>query len=126
MSDDLLARLRAAADNEALSIGAAWALLDEAAEALAEAQHDATQAHGVAQALERQVLSQQEACALASAAVADMAADLAQARHLLAECRPVIERADAVFLPPKGTCTWGPAERDALLARLDAALGGQA
>ena len=31
---DLLARLRAASDNEALGIGAAWALLDEAAEAI--------------------------------------------------------------------------------------------
>ena len=78
MSDDLLTRLRAASDNEALGIGAAWALLDEAAEAL--------------EAL----------------------------RTLLAECRPVIERADAVFLPPKGTCVWGAPEREALLARIDA------
>jgi len=83
MSDDLLARLRAASDNEALGIGEAWALLDEAAEAIVAL------------------------------------------RTLLAECRPILARADAVFLPPKGTCTWGAPERDALLARLDA-LGGQA
>ena len=58
-------------------------------------------------------------------ALMEVRAALTDARVLLAECRPVIERADAVFLPPKGTCTWGPAERDALLARLDA-LGGEA
>jgi hypothetical protein len=50
----------------------------------------------------------------------EMVEEIASLRALLAECRPVIERADAVFLPPKGTCTWGPAERDALLARIDA------
>jgi hypothetical protein len=51
---------------------------------------------------------------------------LTEARLLLAECRPVIERAQWVFTPPKGTCVWGAPERDALLARLDAALGGEA
>jgi hypothetical protein len=78
MSGDVLARLRAASNNEALGIGQAWALLDEAAE------------------------------------------EVAALRSLLAECRPIVARADAVFLPPKGTCTWGPEERDALLARIDA------
>ena len=84
MSGDVLARLRAASNNEALGIGQAWALLDEAAE------------------------------------------EVAALRTLLAECRPVIERAQWVFTPPKGTCVWGAPERDALLARLDAALGGEA
>ena len=78
MSDDLLARLRAASDNEALGIGEAWALLDEAAEAIVAL------------------------------------------RTLLAECRPILARAEPVYVPPKGTCVWGAQERDALLARIDA------
>jgi hypothetical protein len=104
--DDLLARLRAASDNEALGIGAAWALLDEAAEALDEAQ--------------RLVADHKQCADGYFDALMEVRAALTDARVLLAECRPVIERADAVFLPPKGTCTWGPAERDALLARIDA------
>lgn len=45
-----------------------------------EWRHEARQAHGVAQALERQVLSQQEACAKASLAVAELARERDEAR----------------------------------------------
>lgn len=92
--------------------------LDAAREALNEARHDAQQAHGVAQALERQVIP--TASVTGTVDAADLLAEMARLREELGVERGTVRQQTATIAAMECKVGEVEAERDAAIERLTA------